>query len=230
MIEIEQFVYPIDDLEIRQSGRNRKILSGIFRYGRTATRSDRGRVRKERFSPGSMDYAIKKFAELNKRLSEIIDQGIAEIALERQRLEQAVDRTNIFILSGHDFNKPIGSTKAGNVRIASNRINLSFEVDLPEESNTPTYLADLLKTIDGRIVDLGISPGFRVPPRSVAPNGEQLVQDPGESVLTRQINQAVLKELSLVSSPNYSGTEIELRNEDFGIRTNNTPSIGTLWL
>ena len=94
----------------------------------------------------------------------------------------------------------------------------------------PTYLADLLKKIDGRIVDIGISPGYRIPPRSVVPNAEVLVQDPGESVLTRQINQAVLKELSLVSSPNYAGTEVELRHDLEGEDTNNQLKRFYLWL
>ena len=38
-------IWPVE-LEVRQSGR---VLSGIFRYGATATMSDRGRVRKEVF-------------------------------------------------------------------------------------------------------------------------------------------------------------------------------------
>ena len=216
MNDTEHFFYPIDDLEIRQTGRNR-TLSGVFRTGRTATRSDRGRVRKERFSPGSLDYAINRWNDLQRKASEsiqqTIEQGLGEIAAERDRIEQELDRANLFVLAGHQFDKPLGSTKAGNVRITSNRINLSFEVDLPEERNTPSYLSDLLKTIDARIVDVGVSPGFRVPPRSVVPNAEELVQDPGETVLTRQINQAVLKELSLVSSPNYAGTEVEVRHD-----------------
>ena len=128
--------YPIDDLEIRQAG-SKRTLSGIFRTGRTATRSDRGQVRKERFSNGSLDFAINRWNELQRKFSEsiqqTIEQGLGEIAAERDRIEQELDRANLFILSGHDFNRPLGSTKAGNVRITSNRINLSFEVDLPEE-------------------------------------------------------------------------------------------------
>ena len=224
--------YPIDDLEIRKAG-SKRTLSGIFRYGRTAVRSDRGRVRKERFSPDAFSYSVRRWGEIQKKFSDIIDEGLSQIKTERDRitdiLEQERARANIFILSGHDFNKPLGSTKAGNVRISSNQINFVFEVDLPEERNTPTYLADLLKQIDARIIDIGISPGFRVPPRSAVPNAEELVQDPGETVLTRLLNDVSLKEMSLVSNPNYAGTEVELRNEDFGIHTN-TPSIGTLWL
>ena len=66
----------------------------------------------------------------------------------------------------------------------------------------------------------------------LVPNAEELVQDPwGNGANEAPESDVSLKEMSLVSnSPTYAGTEVELRNEDFGIHTNNTPSIGTLWL
>ena len=97
-------------------------MSGVFKYGRTAVRSDRGRVRKERIGGqpghgGAFDYAVERWNEaqrqFNAGIQETIDRGLKEIAAERDRIEQELDRANIFILDGHSFDRPLGSTKAG---------------------------------------------------------------------------------------------------------------------
>ena len=211
----DYFSYPLEDLEIRQSGRNRRTLSGIFRYGKTAVRSDRGRVRKERIGPNAFDYSVKKWAEIQKKFSDIIDEGLSQIAAERDRIEQELDRAAIHLLQGHSFDRPIADTKTGNLRVSSNRLAFEFEADLPsEERNTPSYMNDLLLQIEGKIITPSLSPGFRVPPSNAVANAQEIVKDPGETVLTRVINQAVLKEMSIVTSPNYAGTEVELRHDE----------------
>ena len=74
---------------------------------------------------------------------------------------------------------------------------LSFEAELPENENTwPSHVVDTVKQIEMGLIG-GISPGFMVPPKEVVPNAEEFLEEPGNpDVLVRQINEAVLVELS----------------------------------
>jgi len=60
----------------------------------------------------------------------------------------------------------------------------------------------------------GISPGFRIPPERTVPNAETVEEeDPAEgNALIRTISEAILFELSLVTRPAYSETQVEARN------------------
>ena len=52
------------------------------------------------------------------------------------------------------------------------------------------------------------------------PNAEELIPDPeAPGIFIRQINQAVLYEISLVTRPSYKDTELSLRSEDLARRT-----------
>ena len=113
----------LGSLELRQRGGSR-LIAGSFPYGRTATVKDRGRVRKETFRQGAFSWQLQEFArvtrELNAALGEIGDElnsrgddadletranGSERISELRQELE----RRNIHILSGHSFDRPLGS-------------------------------------------------------------------------------------------------------------------------
>ena len=90
---------------------------------------------------------------------------------------------------------------------------VEFEVDLPADADMPTYFADAVKQIRSGLSG-GISPGFRVPPASAVRNAETFEPEPGNpSVQVRVIRQAVLSELSIVTRPAYSETDIDLRAE-----------------
>ena len=95
-------VFEASKLEIRRSG-DKRILTGRFNYGSTATVRDRGRVRKERFEPRAFRFAI---------------------ADETRQLD---------ILVGHDFGKPIASRKAGTLEIADGDDAVNFEARLPDD-------------------------------------------------------------------------------------------------
>ena len=61
----------------------------------------------------------------------------------------------------------------------------------------------------------GISPGFRVPPTSAVANAETLIPEAGNpGVFIRQINEAVLFELSLVTRPSYVESSVDVRSAD----------------
>ena len=71
----------------------------------------------------------------------------------------------------------------------------------------------------------GISPGFRVPPRAVVPDGERLEPEPGNAaVQVRVIQNAVLSELSIVTRPAYSETDIDVAGTR-GAQATETPSM-----
>ncbi len=95
-------VFEAAELEIRRSG-DKRILTGRFNYGSTATIRDRGRVRKERFEPHAFNFAIED---------------------ETRQLD---------ILVGHDFGKPIASRKAGTLEIADGDDAVNFEARLPDD-------------------------------------------------------------------------------------------------
>lgn len=171
-------VWPL--LELRASGRS---LSGSFPYNSTATRSDRGTVRKERFGSRAFSYAIEDEAR------------------------------EINLLVGHDFDKPLGSRLAGSLELIDGDDALRFRATLPEAEDQPGYMVDLIKQYRAGLIG-GLSPGFRVPPRDVVADAEELIPELGNpGVKIRHIRAAVLYEMSLVTRAAYPETEVDLRSE-----------------
>ena len=211
--------FPIFDgtLEIRARG-DRRTLAGRFPYspgpGRgMATVSDRGRVRKERIAGNAFGWQIERFGEVQKQLSKAIEGAVDQARIEL--LRQELERRNVHVLAGHAYDRPLGDLKGGTARIKSTREAVEFEVDLPADAEMPTYMADTMKQVRAGLAG-GISPGFRVPPASTVANAETFEPEPGNpAVQVRVINQAVLHELSIVTRPAYSQTDVAVRAEDF---------------
>ena len=158
-------------------------LVGSFPYGSLATMASRGRVRKERFSPRAFAFAIND------------------------------ESREINLLADHRFGRPLASRQGGTLQIEDTPKGVFFDATLPPESKQPSWMVDAVLSVRAGLTR-GISPGFNVPPRSVVPNAEELIPEPGNAaVQIRQINQAVLFELSLVTRPQYLGTEIDIRAE-----------------
>ena len=199
------------ELELRQSGRR---LAGRFPYSqksgdRMATVMDRGRVRKERIAPDAFGWQIREFGKLQGELAAAISDSLDEARL--QLLRQELERRNVHVLAGHSYDRPMGDMLRSGARVQSTREAVEFEIDLPDESNQPTYMRDTVAMVRAGLIG-GISPGFRVPPKSVVPNGERLEPEPGnEAVQVRVIENAVLSELSIVTRPAYSETDIDVR-------------------
>ena len=160
-----------------------RVLSGRFPYRSRATVSDRGRVRKEEFLQRAFAFAVED------------------------------ETREIHLLSGHSFDRPLASKRAGSLKLDDRDDGLRFEAELPEEAAQPSWMRDAVLALQGGLIG-GISPGFRVPPPSVVPNAEELIPEPGNpGVQIRVIRQAVLFELSLVTRPAYQSTEVDLRAE-----------------
>ena len=199
------------ELELRQSGRR---LAGRFPYSqksadRMATVMDRGRVRKERIAPDAFGWQIREFEKLQGELSQAIGDSIDEARV--QVLRQEIERRNIHVLAGHSYDRPMGDMLRSGARVTSTREAVEFEIELPDESNQPSYMRDTVAMVRAGLIG-GISPGFRVPPRAVVPNGERLEPEPGNAaVQVRVVENAVLYELSIVTRPAYSETDIDVR-------------------
>ena len=216
-----------------------------------ATISDRGRVRKETIRGRAFGWQLREFAkvqaELNATLAELLDEAAegrsADDDLELRQvnepervsaLRQELERRNDHILSGHSFDRPLGSLLAGNARVTDGDDAVRFEVDLPDEARQPSWVRDAVLAIEGGLA-VGISPGFRVPPANVIPNAEALEPEPGNpGVSVRVINQAVLIELSVVTRPAYAETAVDVRADEIELKGLHfealSPGVGTLWL
>ena len=210
--------YPIfeGELEIRARG-DRRSLRGRFPYSsgpgrRMATIRDRGRVRKERIEGDAFGWQIRRFAELQQEISDAIEGAVDQARIEI--LRQELERRNVHVLAGHDYNRPLGDLRSGTARITSDRGAVAFEVDLPPEADQPSWVRDTVAMVRSGLAG-GVSPGFRVPPASAVANAEGFepeLGNPGVSV--RVIRQAVLSEISIVTRPAYSETGIDVRALD----------------
>ena len=199
-------------LEVRQSGRR---LAGRFPYSqrsgdRQATVMDRGRVRKERIGPDAFGWQLREFGKLQQELAATIQAAVDEARV--QLLRQELERRNIHVLAGHSYDRPMGDMLRSGARVTSTREAIDFEIDLPDEGAQPSYMRDVVAMVRAGLIG-GISPGFRVPPRAVVPNGERLGTGAWQCLPSqvRVIENAVLSELSIVTRPAYSETDIDVR-------------------
>ncbi|MBV7393258.1 HK97 family phage prohead protease [Mameliella sediminis] len=136
---------------------------------------------------------------------ETIEPGAFSYALEDPDRE-------IHLLSGHDYGKPLASKKAGSLELQDSADALTFRALIPAGAEKITHVADALAMI-GAGLAVGVSPGFRVPPKDVVPDAETLKPEPGNpGVMIRQLAALVLYELSIVTRPAYPATSAELRN------------------
>lgn len=172
-------------LELRAAGDGTRRLSGRFPYNRTAVLHSGGngrRPRKERFAPRAFGYAVDD------------------------------PERDIHLLSGHDFNRPLASRKAGTLTLADGDDALTFEAVLTPEIQRTTWGQDFLNAYAAGLVT-GLSPGFRVaPPEAVAKAEVTTEEDPSQGkALVRTIFAAVLYELSMVTRAAYDDTDTDLR-------------------
>lgn len=225
-------------LEVRQEDGER-VLTGAFPYNSLAVVMDRGVVRKERFAPGAFDFPVTRFIEIQRLLQETFEGAFQEAGLghlvepRQEPLESPTDALrrelaslDTHLLYGHSFNRPLANRLSGTLDLRSDRAALTFRATLPAAERQPSWMQDAIKALEAGLVQ-GISPTFRVPPASVVPNGEELIPEPGNpGVMIRQINQAMLPELSLVTRPSYKESSVELRSDQLPP----PPSEATLWL
>ena len=175
-----EYAVLVGSIEVRRRGGGGKSLFGSFPYGKMATRSDSGRIRKERFAPRAFSFALR-------------------------------EKREVHLLSGHEFSKPLASVRAGSLRLSDSAKALSFEATIPAAADQPSWIQDTVRSLEAGLIG-GISPGFRVAPIEGA---EILVPEPGNpGIMIREIREAVLFEISLVTRPAYPETTVSRREAE----------------
>lgn len=175
-------------LEIRKEG-GAVRLAGRFPYNAPAVLSDGGRTGK----PREEVIASRAFGY---RIDTPSGHG---------------GKKDIHLLSGHDFGKPIASVRSETLDLTDDDDGVSFTATISEEMQQVSYVRDVLAAI-GSGLAVGISPGFRIPPRRVVANPEAFEE--GDTI-KRTVKSALLYEFSIVTRPAYPLAQIEARSWEF---------------
>lgn len=206
--------YPVFDehLEIRQGPGENPVLSATFPLNKTATISSTGRVRKEKFSSGSMSWQVREFQKLQAEMSQVLARGIDDFMGKRRfdELDDALNKRNSHLLVGHDFNRPIADMRTGNLHIEHTPDTVYLRADLPLVEDQPSWVVDAVKGVRGGQMN-SVSPGFNVTNKG---SSRLVPEDGNPGVMIRQIEDSTVYEYSIVSRPTYPGTTIDTRDDD----------------
>ena len=176
-------------LELRRQGGGAR-LSGRFPYGKRAVLSDGDRTGR----PRKEVIAPRAFAYRVDRPEE-----------------------DIHLLLGHSYDRPLASRKAGTLEITDGNDALTFAATITPEIADTTHGRDALAMIAAGLA-VGISPGFRLPPKRAVPEPEK-IEDEGHdpengahNAIIRTVMSALLYELSVVTRAAYDEAQVEARS------------------
>lgn len=116
------------------------------------------------------------------------------------RIEAGED---VYLLAGHDFEKPLASRAAGSLDLVDGDDALTFEARIDPGT---TWAKDFVSAHRAGLIK-GLSPGFRVP------KGGERIERRGDDLL-RTVTAADLFEISAVTKPAYPAAQIEARAWD----------------
>jgi hypothetical protein len=123
-----------------------------------------------------------------------------EVIASRAFADRIERGEEIHFLSGHDYNKPLASTRAGTLTLRDT--DTALEIEAVIRGGT-SWAADFLSAHEAGLIR-GLSPGFRV--RA----GGEGIEARGGAIL-RTVRAADLYELSAVTVPAYPQAQIEAR-------------------
>jgi len=177
-------------LELRKRASGAIALQGRFPYNSRAVLSDGGRTGRPR--------------------KEVIAPRAFSYRVDRPE-------DDIHFLAGHSFDKPLASRSAGTLDLVDSDDALTFTATITPEMQEVSYVRDTLAGIAAGLT-LGISPGFRLPPKRAVPEPE-MIEDEGHdpengahNAIIRTVLQALLYEISVVTKPAYPEAQVEARN------------------
>lgn len=140
-------------------------------------------------------YALK-FGQPSKDLG-----GFVEVITPEALKE--VDLSNVFLLYGHDYSKPLASTKAGTLTLKVDDVGLHFEAELTDTS----YSNDVYENITKGVID-AMSFGFIL--------GLDSFDKKEDGTITRSIeNIKALNEISVVTIPAYDSTNVTVNKRSY---------------
>jgi Escherichia/Staphylococcus phage prohead protease len=177
------------EIEIRRAGGSTR-LRGRFPYGKTAVLSDGGRT--------------------GRPQKEVIEPE----AFGYRVNDPAED---IHLLVSHDFDHPLASKATDTLTLRDSKEALTFDALISPAIADTTHARDALTMIAAGLF-IGLSPGFRIPPKRTVPDAEEIDEedddpDNGEHrAIIRRVRQALLFELSIVTRPAYSEAQVSMRN------------------
>ncbi len=116
----------------------------------------------------------------------------------RSRIEAG---ENVFLLAGHDPEKPLASTEAGSLTLRDDDQALQIEARVVPSTS---WANDALAALSAGLTK-GLSPGFRVPA-----GGDIVTRSEGG--LLRTVERADLFEVSLVTRPAYDAAQLAARS------------------
>lgn len=182
-------------LELRKRASGALALQGSFPYGKRAVLSDGGRTgrpRKEVIAPRAFAYRINTPSEHG-------------------------GKKDIHLLAGHSYDKPLASVRSGTLDIQDSDEAVTFTATITEEMQEVSYVKDVLAAVAAGLA-IGISPGFRLPPKRAVPEPER-IEDEGHdpengahNAIIRTVLTALLYEMSIVTRPAYPETQIDARS------------------
>jgi uncharacterized protein len=177
---------PYGAFEVRRDRLGETRLTGRFPYNSRAVLSDGGRTGRPR---------KEEFAP-----------GAFDFSINSPDQE-------INLLVGHDFGKPLASKRNGTLTFEMTPEALILNAIITPTVMETSHARDAMALLQSGLA-VGISPGFRIPPRQTVPNSEEIFEeDPSEGrAIIRRILEAILFEFSIVSRPAYSEAQIEERN------------------
>ena len=217
--------FPAATLEVRQGGRS---LFGSFPYGKLGVISDRGRVRKEIFMPRSFAFAADDLTrEINLLSGHDFNRPLASRSAGTLEID---DRTESFDFQANlppEGQRPSWMNDAV-MGVAEGLIRgLSPGFKIPPAGVPLASTGVPQSTLDAVLDAAGIE-GDRSPASAAggivsALSGVATVailkavqmkkEKANPSVEVRQINAAVLYEMSLVTRPTYADTLVEIRHD-----------------
>ncbi|MFW7372877.1 phage major capsid protein [Vagococcus fluvialis] len=152
-------------------------------------------------------YAFK-FGQPSKDLG-----GFVEVITPEALKE--VDLSEVFLLYGHDYSKPLASTKAGTLKLNVDETGLHFEAELP---NT-TYANDVYENVSKKILD-SMSFGFVL--------GVDSFNQAEDGEVVRSIEKMkALNEISVVTIPAYDSTNVQVDKRSYETFMSNNPATTT---
>lgn len=184
-----EFAFDIGELEIRRSPTGGRRLKGRFPYRKRAVLSDGG---KNGGRPQKEEFLPGAFSHSINN-----------------------DDQEIHLLVGHSFDKPLASKNTDTLTFNDTDEALNFDAEITPEIADTSYGADVLKQIESGLA-VGISPGFRIPPKRAVAVAEKFADeghDPARGMHNasiRTILAAILYELSVVTRPAYQEAVVKL--------------------
>lgn len=124
---------------------------------------------------------------------------------------------DIHFLLGHSYDKPLASKLTQTLSFEDAAAALIFEAKITEAIADTSHGADALAMIEAGLA-VGISPGFRIPPKRAVAEAETVADEgmrPEEgayNAIIRTVWQALLYEISLVTRPAYPESQVEARS------------------